>query len=160
MTDDYAELKRLAEAATKGPWSCKQTIIQGKAYGGKWVERSDGEGVKLSGSGGAVSYTREVFTTQDHDDNDVNAAFIAAANPAAILSLIQRVEEAENDVAFLNALATTPIDIMRERLHADGRLAGIEEAAKVADGFTCGGCGMDGKCAAAIRALGALPNDP
>lgn len=31
---------------------------------------------------------------------------------------------------------------------------GLEAAAKVADGFTCGGCGMDGKCAAAIRAIG------
>ncbi|HUU99275.1 MAG TPA: hypothetical protein VM487_26375 [Phycisphaerae bacterium] len=28
-----------------------------------------------------------------------------------------------------------------------------ERCAKVADGFTCGACGMDGKAAAAIRAL-------
>ena len=28
-----------------------------------------------------------------------------------------------------------------------------ERAAKVADGYRCGGCGMDGKCAKAIRAL-------
>jgi hypothetical protein len=28
-----------------------------------------------------------------------------------------------------------------------------EKCAKIADGFTCGGCGMDGKVSAAIRAL-------
>ena len=31
--------------------------------------------------------------------------------------------------------------------------ARIEDAAKVADGFTCGVCGADGKAAAAIRSL-------
>lgn len=31
----------------------------------------------------------------------------------------------------------------------------LEAAAKVADRFTCGGCGMDGKCSAAIRGLAA-----
>lgn len=36
---------------------------------------------------------------------------------------------------------------------AEGRREAIEECAKVADGFTCGGCGMDGKASAAIRAL-------
>ena len=33
------------------------------------------------------------------------------------------------------------------------REAGIEEAAKVADTFTCGLCGADGKAGSAIRAL-------
>ena len=36
---------------------------------------------------------------------------------------------------------------------AEGWRQGIEAAARVADGFTCGGCGMDGKSSAAIRAL-------
>jgi len=46
-----------------------------------------------------------------------------------ILSLIQRVEEAEAD----RELFATPIAILQERSHEEGRLAGIEEAAKVAD---------------------------
>jgi hypothetical protein len=33
------------------------------------------------------------------------------------------------------------------------REAALEDAAKVADTFTCGLCGMDGKAAAVIRAL-------
>ena len=34
----------------------------------------------------------------------------------------------------------------------------VERCAKVADSFTCGGCGMDGKAAAAIRALIGQPS--
>jgi hypothetical protein len=49
--------------------------------------------------------------------------------PATILSLIQRVEEAEAD----RELFATPIAILQERAREEGRLAGIEEAAKVAD---------------------------
>jgi hypothetical protein len=33
----------------------------------------------------------------------------------------------------------------------------MEEAARVADSFTCGECGMDGKAGAAIRALKPAP---
>ena len=42
---------------------------------------------------------------------------------------------------------------------AEGRsyAEGIEDAAKVADGFTCGVCGMDGKASAAIRTLSPKP---
>jgi hypothetical protein len=36
---------------------------------------------------------------------------------------------------------------------AETRAAALEDAAKVADTFTCGLCGMDGKAGAAIRAL-------
>lgn len=39
-----------------------------------------------------------------------------------------------------------------EAIEAAERSA-IERAAKVADGFTCGACGMDGKAAQAIRSL-------
>ena len=36
---------------------------------------------------------------------------------------------------------------------SQSRDAVLEEAAKVADRFTCGACGMDGKAATAIRSL-------
>lgn len=39
-----------------------------------------------------------------------------------------------------------------ERLKRE-RDEAYERAAQIADGFTCGGCGMDGKCSKAIRAL-------
>lgn len=38
-------------------------------------------------------------------------------------------------------------------LHIEWKDEAYESAAQVADGFTCGGCGMDGKCSKAIRAL-------
>lgn len=40
---------------------------------------------------------------------------------------------------------------------AAARAEGIEAAAQIADQFKCGGCGMDGKAAEAIRALAKLP---
>ena len=36
---------------------------------------------------------------------------------------------------------------------AECRDKAIEEAARVADGYRCGGCGMDGKCSMQIRSL-------
>lgn len=41
------------------------------------------------------------------------------------------------------------LEAIAPRIEADA----LEKAAKVADGFTCGACGMDGKCAEAIRRL-------
>lgn len=40
-----------------------------------------------------------------------------------------------------------------EKIAQRVRAETIEECAKVADGFRCGGCGMDGKAGAAIRSL-------
>lgn len=40
------------------------------------------------------------------------------------------------------------------------RLATVEECARIADSFTCGGCGMDGKAGAAIRALAQAQEPP
>ena len=54
------------------------------------------------------------------------------------LSKFQRVERLEAEV---------------ERIRRDT----IEACAQIADGFTCGGCGMDGKAGAAIRLLAKLP---
>jgi hypothetical protein len=44
----------------------------------------------------------------------------------------------------------TPSEVAAREAAAERR--GMERAAEIADGFTCGGCGMDGKAAAAIRA--------
>jgi hypothetical protein len=46
--------------------------------------------------------------------------------------------------------ANTLAALLGELAEAEKR--GMERAAEIADGFTCGGCGMDGKAAAAIRA--------
>lgn len=46
-----------------------------------------------------------------------------------------------------------PRDLNEAVVYAKGWNAAVEAAARVADGFRCGGCGMDGKAATAIRAL-------
>ena len=86
---DFSELKRLAEAATPGPWS-----MCGEADGSEgfeiiqdiWNERGTHTGKDVV-----------VYEWSDESDplgviNRKDAEFIAAANPAAVLALI-----AEND---------------------------------------------------------------
>lgn len=72
MTPDLEELKKLAEAATQGEWSCGRDPSH---FDAPELVKPDGAfyvGVKME-----------------------DAAFIAAANPAAILALIERCERAE-----------------------------------------------------------------
>ena len=71
---DYSELKRLAEAATPGPW--KKTV----------------DGVMPEGRGFGI------FGNFGATDGEENRAFIAAANPAAVLALIAEVEALRADL--------------------------------------------------------------
>lgn len=73
---DYSELKRLAEAATPGPWSTEANELY-------WLED------------GYTKHLMETFDGSDicHDaEHPANLKFIAAANPAAVLALIADVE--------------------------------------------------------------------
>ncbi|SEE39381.1 hypothetical protein [Pseudomonas coleopterorum] len=73
---DYSELKRLAEAATPGPWSTEANELY-------WLED------------GYTKHLMETFDGSDicHDaEHPDNLKFIAAANPAAVLDLISEVE--------------------------------------------------------------------
>lgn len=77
---DWAELRRLAEAARRGPW---KTTMKHPHAGGLRVVTSRGDRVA--------------------DAAKVNAAYIAAAHPAAVLALLSRAEraEAERDAAVI-----------------------------------------------------------
>jgi hypothetical protein len=78
------ELRKLAEAATQGEWH--QTPPSG-IYQGRMIVTDD----------------RAACIGETHNANATeNAAFIAAANPAAILELLDRVERAEKDSARLD----------------------------------------------------------
>lgn len=68
------ELKRLAEGATPGPWSTRSAW--------RVIDSVFGEGIAHSNN-------------LDDDVAAANARFIAAANPAVVLSLIARIEELE-----------------------------------------------------------------
>lgn len=86
---DHSELKRLAEAATPGPW----------AYDGSYVcpaRTEDG-----------TTYV-ELWRSIADCHQPENTKFIAAANPAAVLALIAEVEALRKDAErwrFFNAVA-------------------------------------------------------
>jgi hypothetical protein len=57
----------------------------------------------------------------------------------------------EHKTACCAMLAANTLAALLGQL-AEAERRGMERAAEIADGFPCGGCGMDGKAAAAIRA--------
>lgn len=103
MTDEQrAELKRLAEAATKGPW------FVGHWYGRCLVDHKHGgpncrytfdrpaeiwqpEGTGISSREPGRVVVRNGYDGAEIDETD--ARFIAAANPAAVLDLLKEHEE-------------------------------------------------------------------
>ncbi|MHB1310508.1 MAG: ead/Ea22-like family protein [Gemmatimonadaceae bacterium] len=118
---DIAELRTLAERATPGKWSVRETVINGIRYGGHWVETDHEAMIQITGSGGARSFTRRVFERQVHDDNEANAAYIAAASPAAVLALLRVAEAAEKRLSTRLALLDDPAArslAERELIHA------------------------------------------
>jgi len=88
---DLDELRKLAEAATPGPW--------------EWEEPSDdsypvGDESLVTTWNEEDGYPKSVVTSWGHDADGVTAsaedrAFIAAAYPQAVLELIERVRVAE-----------------------------------------------------------------
>lgn len=86
MTDvDHAELKRLAEGATPGPWN----------NSGRSVDDFDAE---------CMMRMEWIANGAADDDDDLNAnvendaAFIAAANPAVVLALLSEIEGLKAEV--------------------------------------------------------------
>ena len=75
MSMNTEELKRLAEAATPGPWNTSP--------GGCGIIGPDKQWL-----GGMNDWVCEYSEEMTQSEN--NAAFIAAANPAAVLELIQQ----------------------------------------------------------------------
>lgn len=77
-TPDVAELRRLAEAATPGPWEAFGAV-DGRR-GERWL------GVTTDMRATESARAGDVFAAQDCTRQD--ALFIAAANPAAVLGLL------------------------------------------------------------------------
>ena len=79
------ELKELAQAATPGPW-----VAGGPSFGAPLPVYCD-EVVTESGGDNPDSVCRAPFSTNETSTADM--LYIAAANPAAILALIQQRDE-------------------------------------------------------------------
>ncbi|EBB3719854.1 ead/Ea22-like family protein [Salmonella enterica] len=76
MNIDKRALREVAEKATKGPWEMEQENI--------WFTDEDG-------------YTKHLAYVEqgdDVDDNHYNTAYIAAANPATMLALLDELDSA------------------------------------------------------------------
>ncbi|MFV3416117.1 ead/Ea22-like family protein [Pseudomonas sp. NY15436] len=91
---DLTKLKELAERATPGPWSAV------------WEEGDDTAWPNLfpiiQADGGETVIGNEGFYS-DLEQDKANAKFIAAANPQAILGLIERLDKAEHHWANENS---------------------------------------------------------
>jgi hypothetical protein len=90
MEVDVMGLRRLAEKATPGPWKSFSEITGDDAWNPEEQTITIGaEGVLLA------TYKTEYVEYPDHEQNAANAAFIAAANPQAVLALLDRIEALE-----------------------------------------------------------------
>lgn len=109
---DYTELKRLAEAATAGPWS-----MCGEADGSQgfeiiqdiWNEHGTHTG-------------KDVVVYEWSDESDplgvihrADAEFIAAANPVAVLALIAENERLRVDLKSVVRLNNENADLFKEK---------------------------------------------
>lgn len=106
---DYAELKKLAEAATPGPWVTREHLLHDHDRWGQLMEiytlerREEclpfeskspdvyGPDEEIVGDEPII----QVITNPPKDRCKADAAFIAAANPQVVLSLIARIRELE-----------------------------------------------------------------
>ena len=103
-TPDLAELRRLAEAATPGPWEAFGAV-DGRR-GERWL------GVTTDMRATEAARAGDVFAAQNCTRQD--ALFIAAANPAAVLALLAERDAlaaaAERARVLATEWATQPTD--------------------------------------------------
>ena len=101
---DINELRRLAQAATPGPWIAKNVSGAGLEIYMSYPLYPDKEWPAFGTDSafckkGLVSY--ETWTQFPHDVRDaqqsINAKYIAAANPAVVSELLDRLEAAESE---------------------------------------------------------------
>ena len=112
-TPDVAELRRLAEAATPGPWEAFGAV-DGRR-GERWL------GVTTDMRATESARAGDVFAAQDCTRQD--ALFIAAANPAAVLGLLDHLahmrEARDNARAEVERL-TAKVERVRELHKSSG----------------------------------------
>ena len=105
-TPDVAELRRLAEAATPGPWYLD----------GPWWYGDDDSAYCISTAedAGRIAVTiappRYIFGGE-REVRDANARFIAAANPAVVLALLDKLDAAEARLAAIEATDKSKLSI-------------------------------------------------
>lgn len=92
---DIKELRRLAEAATPGPW--------------RYREDDDEHAAAVAHEHGWVD---AILPSGEQENKD--AEYIASANPSAILSLLDHIEQQEAEIARLRKDAGNPEAYLHE----------------------------------------------
>ena len=126
MTIDTNELRRLAQAATPGPW-----YVTGKLT--RYVEALiDGGLIQEVAACGPTKADGGYGPQQE-----ANASLIAAANPAAISELLDRLEEAEKErgsaMMLVDRLALALNTSNHERDALRAKIAEMEQQEPVAE---------------------------
>lgn len=111
---DTKELRQLAQAATPGPWMID--------YVGVGFEVAAGESV--------IAQSQQIQGDMRHKARKANAAFIAAANPATISELLDRLEAWENVFGHLG----TPDEVGNEWHSLSDRLEAAEKDITMKEG--------------------------
>lgn len=89
---DLAALRAAAERATQGPWTHQS--LEPLTYGHDWVDRPERR--KLAFCGGVVGNDPHGYCdVVPCEEISANAAYIAAANPATTLYLLDRIAALE-----------------------------------------------------------------
>ncbi|HCF3446150.1 hypothetical protein AO924_34145 [Pseudomonas aeruginosa] len=86
---DHAELRRLAKAATPGPWSCNRHWA---IVGGPTLEFTNGAAQQQIAMACWQSWMRE-------EELRNNAAFMAAANPKTVLALLDEIDGLNDELS-------------------------------------------------------------
>ncbi|WP_271013888.1 ead/Ea22-like family protein [Pseudomonas aeruginosa] len=86
---DHAELRRAAEAATPGPWSCNRHWA---IVGGPILEFTNGAAQQQIAMACGQSWMRD-------DELRNNAEFIAAANPKTVLALLDEIDGLNDELS-------------------------------------------------------------
>ena len=130
LSDDERELRRLAEAATPGPWETgPQESEDGRGkYWAYAVFGPDGKTLADTQNSDAAEIQQEVDEDGTHAWDEVgrcNAAYIAAANPQAVLGLLDALAAAREALRRLLDLSAHPpgpdfIDWVADRLIRHG----------------------------------------
>lgn len=171
----YAALRQLAEEATQGEWW--SDVVETDGEYGDGEDRASGyhSYAVYVGSESLLDMTNStaacIHTEWDHDylmawDETAkrNAEFIAAANPATVLALLDELETKEEQRANWFQMAQKlgeDLDAAEKRLaELEARtvclpkLPVLGSTAEWYEGFSAGASGMRNECADAIRAAG------
>ena len=136
---DTNELRRLAQAATPGPWLLLRVGDKSKCFAVADINF-------LS----VLTVADECGTSFGAVYLDGDAKFIAAANPAATTELLDRLEAAEKDIALkeriIDSLGSELNAVANERDALQAKVEAMERQKPVASVWRCDNGHIHGSC--------------